>query len=262
MLVDFEARTMMCSTCGFPAPLLFDSRLNEETLGRPAPPLGWFDEAVAPPVAYPLPESGTILLYSDGLDDVAEQSSMCIPGLADFLISSEDGEIVDSNLLGRQRDDVMAMRFSWHQGTAESSVRVLGSFAYQGNQSEDIDKLQAVWGRLLSRKLPGLSRARKLEMLLACREAVLNAMEHGCCGRADRTCTIKFALAGADRVRVRVTDSGCHIPQERQSRLAGHIPLGTTIIEGISDRVHYDRKNHALVMDFLLNTEESPNPET
>lgn len=96
----------------------------------------------------------------------------------------------------------------WQWARLQGYQRIL-SETYRGDEVALIDGIQDQWEQRLRQSLPQLSASRLFDILLACREIVLNAMIHGCGRREDRSCTLRmWTDSTASWMRVRVTDPG------------------------------------------------------
>jgi len=257
LLIDFEKKLLHCSTNGFPSPLMLDDRLERTELGTDAPPLGWFD---APPVlskTTPMPDCGTLIMFSDGMIDLCGEGGACFFGAADSLLCKLPREQPEV-LLRNQKDDVLVVRLSWARQYAGGSaiLRTFFCSRYAGNEYGRIDQIQAQFDEALRIKLPSLCRRLRMGILLCCREALLNAMIHGCEGRADLHCSIIAACMGRDLLRVCVCDNGTPFPSGPVPDGGGHIPFGLLIIKGLTSACARSPRNNSLCMDFRLSGDE------
>ena len=66
--------TMVVRSAGHPPPLLFDRSLASEVPTEQGPPIGVFDDVVWPAVTVPLPDSWSLVLYTDGLIEGRDRS--------------------------------------------------------------------------------------------------------------------------------------------------------------------------------------------
>jgi CheY-like chemotaxis protein len=223
-VVDFHEKTLSTCCNGFPSPILFTGELNAIRPGGASPPLGWFDGRIAPIVTTPLPEKGSLLFFSDGLLDFAK-AGPCDVARADAVLGMISGDD-EGDFTGGLKDDIMVLRFAWNKGAAELLRPLCGSIC-ETSGSDDVDKCQMRWEGALNRALPLLSRDRKTEILLACREATLNVVQHA---PGAGACRVAMALAGPSLLCVSfhpVKASSC---VSRPGKPSGHIPFGCRII--------------------------------
>jgi serine phosphatase RsbU (regulator of sigma subunit) len=118
--IDLEARTATAASAGHPGPILLsghDSRSLELT---PGPPIGVRPGAIYPPLSVPLPVSGTLLLFTDGLFerraesiDVGLERLRHTAGNADGSLEVVLDTITAELLDGGARDDVAILAVRW-----------------------------------------------------------------------------------------------------------------------------------------------------
>jgi len=105
--------------------------------------------------------------------------------------------------------------------------------------------------------LPDLSEARLHDVLLASREALLNAVTHGCAGQTEQAATFRIDCCKQSRtLRVQVSDSGPghHFDVEGHERVAAHEPVAEhralILINHLADRVSCEREGATITMEF------------
>jgi serine phosphatase RsbU (regulator of sigma subunit) len=256
VLLDFDKREISCSCNGVPSPVLFTDTLDFVELGGSAPPFGWFDEPPAAPQTFPMPKSGCIVAYTDGLLDLSD-GTMCRMALADALLGIEPGGSASNSVFENQSDDVYVQRFSWADPAGDQSLlRPLCTHVFRRSDLDRIDEFQAQWERTLRTLLPGLPRQRRREILLVCREALINAVEHGPALRGDCQCRFIMACHGTKSLRIRIRgDAVCDTQDSTypsSNKADSHIPFGMKIIHGLSDSYAHDVKNNSILLDFDL----------
>ena len=118
---------------------------------------------------------------------------------------------------------------------------------YHGDEVDRIDEIQAVWRRSLQFALGDGLGSRLYDFLVCCREAVINAMVHGCDSSGGKACTFQVLFSPVlNCVRVRVDDPGKghrFDPKERLEQLPNldgqH--LGLALIENLCDRFSIEK---------------------
>ncbi len=253
VVLDFEKMLVHSATNGFPSPCLFNAQLGEYRPGGKEPPLGWFDTPPARMRQSNLPERGSLLIYSDGLDEMRHRRKQCEFYSADTLIEQNRGRSEPMHIPG-QRDDAMVVRLSWHKRGAQAAgaMRVLGCAQYNGNDGGRIDQIQMIFDRVLRNKMPQMLPQKRQDVMLCLREAMLNAFNHGCGGDSSRKCRIRMATFGDRLLRVRVCYDGEPFPGILPAPSPGHIPFGLKIISAMCSSYERIAAENALVMDFLL----------
>jgi anti-sigma regulatory factor (Ser/Thr protein kinase) len=114
--------------------------------------------------------------------------------------------------------------------------------------------MQAFWSRSLFMAVPEMPEAMVHDILLSSREAVLNALRHGCGGRADTTAKFQIAYCAASQmVRVRVSDPGPGHQFDFSRAEAHDLPdrhRGLFLIQHLASRVESKHGGATLIMDF------------
>ena len=97
------------------------------------------------------------------------------------------------------------------------------------------------------------------DVLLCCREAVLNALVYGCDKSPKKTCTIKVtANQKLGRIRVRIDDPGhghgFDITErvEKMKALDGS-HLGLAIIDNLCDKYSIENDGTSLIFELAMN---------
>jgi anti-sigma regulatory factor (Ser/Thr protein kinase) len=128
---------------------------------------------------------------------------------------------------------------------------------YHGGQRGEIDALQGFWQRSLRLALPELPEATLHDVLLASREALLNALQHGCGGRADQTASFQISFSPRPQtLRVRLADPGPghdFDPARQEHGKTEHLAdahRGLLLIRNLADQVMLTRRGACLTMDF------------
>jgi hypothetical protein len=255
IILDFDEMLVHCACNGFPSPILCSDALKVTKLGSPSPPIGWFDKPLAQTMTYPLPRSGSIVIFSDGLNDLRNGGISCSLALADAILFIQPDEVAAASILTAQRDDIFVQRLGWcpRDETGPKFIRPLWHNACKDGTSADIDAAQQLWDEVLQASLPGLSHDRRTEILLCCREAALNSIEHGCKNPAEPSCQLTMACVGRNILRVRVRSDGETSDGSSARKPPGHIPFGMKIIKSYSNFSTYEQADGSLVMDFILN---------
>lgn len=258
VLLNFKHKTAGVLTCGAPAPVLITADGRAQLLGDGGgPPLGWFPEHTARGSIHPLADGGKICLWTDGLDDLAETFGVHPLCLA-FVLEQAAGKKLP--LLAEAQDDILFARIILPATeTVSSPLKTLLLAEYHGGQAAEIDRLAAGWRRNLEFALAGIEDSALHDILLAAREAVLNAMQHGCTGRAGRRLRFQISFdpetAG---VKIWVEDPG----PGHQFDVAAHAPpaageiadahRGLVFMQHLAHAVTFERNGASVMMDFQL----------
>jgi CheY-like chemotaxis protein/anti-sigma regulatory factor (Ser/Thr protein kinase) len=256
--LDLAARTATVLAHGTPAPIYWRPDGEAGAVGETGGfPLGWFSDLPCRSVIQPVPDGGAFSLWTDGLEQVAEANGVSELSLACALQTAK-GRGQRLAEIGSAADDVLAAEVWLSPAhTMAEAFRPLLLEQYQGGSSTGIDKFQAYWQRSLLMAVPELPEFRLHDVLLAAREALLNALNHGCSGRQEQQAGFQISYSSHRRtIRVRVNDSGpgYHFDLTDYERPAGSdLPekhLGLFLIRKLASRVDDKRDGADLTMDF------------
>jgi len=258
VLFDFTAKTATVFTQGTPAPVYLPADGGAQLLGESGgAPLGWFPALALRGTVHSIADGGSLYLWTDGFEDLAERQEVSVLSLA-YAVRLARDQAKPLPCLASAKDDVLlaVIHLSAENRTSRAWWPVLAE-RYHGGQSADIDLLQACWRRSLALALPELPEAQLHDVLLASREAVLNALQHGCGGSAHRKADFQVAYNAAQRaVRVRVEDPGPGhefdlIRHERLlERELVEVHRGLILVKHLASHLRFERKGATVVMDF------------
>jgi CheY-like chemotaxis protein/anti-sigma regulatory factor (Ser/Thr protein kinase) len=173
-------------------------------------PLGWFeDSGPGAEAEIPLDRGGWLAVWTDGLEEHAAKLGVDPWALAGVLQSTDEAG-GRPEVLADAPDDIMLLWFPLGENAGAAPLwRPAVSASYHGGQAAEIDALQAQWELSLRLAAPGLSDDRICEVVLCLREAVLNALVHGCGGSRLKRAQVSIRVgAGTGAVRVLVDDPG------------------------------------------------------
>lgn len=217
-------------------------------------PLGWFDDLEIKPTTITSAERGQLLVWTDGLEDLADVLGISSCSLATGLLRAQQrGEHLPE--LALAKDDILVVRIHLAaEGTTNSWLPVLHE-RYHGGQSAGIDDFQLHWDRSLQLALPDLSESRRFDVLLTARETVINGIKHGCGDRSTEYCSLTISAQTEQRVvRVMVSDSGpghnydWKTPHQSDELVDLH--RGLALIHRIATQVTSERNGADLTLDF------------
>jgi DNA-binding response OmpR family regulator/anti-sigma regulatory factor (Ser/Thr protein kinase) len=256
--IDTTAQTATLLVQGMPAPVYWrpdgDAKIIGETGGFP---LGWFPDLNCRGVEQPISGGGAFSFWTDGLGNVAEENGVSELSLACALqaTKSRRQRLAET---GCAADDILLAEV-WLSSPhiMAAAFRPLLLEQYHGGQSGDIDLFQAYWQRSLRLAMPELPAAAEHDVLLAAREALLNALKHGCSGRPDQPATFQVACSPQSQtIRVRVDDFGpghefdCAHHQRLATADLPEAHRGLFLIKQLANRVDFQRGGASVTMDF------------
>lgn len=221
-------------------------------------PLGWFeDSASSAESVVQLDRGGWLVVWTDGLEEHASKIGVDPWALTAVLqTSSETGGRPE--VLAEAPDDIMLLWFPLSEtGPAQPEWRPVVSTSYHGGQSAEIDSFQATWEWSLRLCRSGLSDDRIYEIILCLREAVLNALVHGCVGDPSRRAQVSvLRRTGVGTIRAIVSDPGTGYDFDWKSHnetAAEHLEVhhrGLAFLNSFPSAVSIGRNGALISMDF------------
>ncbi len=245
---------------GGPPPVFMDWQGWVRSIGaRASSPLGWFEDAQPTLDRVAIPR-GPIWMWTDGLEDLAERLNASPLSVAFALLQARPGELPE--FLAHAEDDVLVARV-WPGVPAGRAppgyVQPLIAEEYGPGLIPSIDGLQARWMHSLRLALPGLSRAAGYDLVLCAREAVLNALKHGCRRHDMGSFQIVYQPSAA-LLEVRVSDPGpgyrfdaaSHAALDLSDPVENH--RGLLLMHAHAARVSMDRGGAEVRMEFPVDS--------
>lgn len=161
-------------------------------------------------------------------------------------------------IIPHAKDDVLVVRLdlSTNPGITSGFHPIIHS-TIPGCDHERIDQLQAYWKESLIFSLPNYSDSVLDDVLLCSREAVLNALVHGCEGRPDKECRFRITYCPDNlTLSVRIDDPGegygdtflLSDAELEDDALMRH--CGLILIREIPDKVTTERNGATIILDF------------
>lgn len=264
LLLDSAAGSMTVFCGGAPAPVWVEDGANVDTLRSPAgPPLGWFPDWQPIQRTVPIPR-GAVYLWTDGLEDLAHSLEASPLSVAHALLKTNHGAPQPAWIAGSNDDLLVTRVFPSHRtpaGPAAASpsedVAPLVADLYSPGQLNDIDALQRYWENSLRLALPALDTAALYGVLLSAREAVLNALVHGCREGGQTSFEIGYR-SSTGALSVRVSDPGpghsfpivAHHAADAADLVDAH--RGLMLIDAFATHTERARNGADLRMEFSL----------
>jgi len=261
--LDLIGRELKILNCGCPAVHFYAPGRPPEALAARSSPLGWF-ETLNPGVAtVPLGEGGSCCLWSDGLLDQAKKLALTPHAVAARLLLTAPEDLAAHRRASNFADDVLVARLRWFPGDEQEADDTLPVFheALPGDSGPGIDALQERFQRNLLYALPTLPSSCLTSVLLCVREALINALKHGCGGLREAVAHLTAVIRPArGRLEVTVSDPGpgrpriLSAPAGLPDLLAdtGHVSLGLEMIHFLTTAIREARNGAELTMEFDL----------
>jgi anti-sigma regulatory factor (Ser/Thr protein kinase) len=261
ILIDFTESRMTVLNCGFPALFLCDAAGRIRPCEHQSQPLGWFCELAEAETRLTLPEPHSLCLYTDGLEDVADAVNADPCAVVYRLLDAERDE-ENRPLAASFRDDVLALRLPLPgYALGDPPFQPLFFARYGGDQIDRIDALQDRWRNSLQYAIGPDLGDRLYDVVACCREAMINALRHGCGEDRERTCELHIAYRRWERrLRLRVDDPGDGHDFDIEARMQEldslrERNLGLIMVHLLSDGVSFERHGATVIIDFVLRKE-------
>lgn len=254
--IDLGERTLEVLNCGCPAPRLAEADGRVQSLASGGSALGWFPLPAPARTRTGIAAHGQVWLWSDGLEEHAER--LGVPALAlAHRVLTEPPQSLHSTVLAEAADDIVVCHLRWGiaVGGADRLWLPIHQETLAGDAASRIDQLHAGWQRLVAVALGATGARLAHDLPLCLREAVLNALDHGCRHDPDHEVKICVGLDPAARhVLVRVTDDGEGFDPEnpQPGKDPDHISLGLKLIRSLTQACGHEDAGRTLFMLFPL----------
>lgn len=267
IMYDSKERKLSVLSAGSPSPIYVDEDgLTATLIVGSSQPLGWFDPPAIESVQRTL-SRGFLLIWTDGLEELSYHVGVTPLTLAVTLLRARAGQL-EVPCLARAQDDVMAaaVRFPGDaRDILERWIPLLDE-QYTRDMLPHIDQLQERWSRNLEFAIPGLRDASLFDVLLCCREAVLNGLNHGCANGGVTRLAIRYNIAESS-VAVRVSDPGAGHDFDMEMHTGDELfdlHRGLFLIRQFAHRLWTDRNGATINMEFNLwaTSLDSARPQT
>jgi CheY-like chemotaxis protein/anti-sigma regulatory factor (Ser/Thr protein kinase)/uncharacterized protein YihD (DUF1040 family) len=250
--IDKARDGFICRNNGLPPPYLTLPEGRTHIIGTGNTPLGLYEDAETFVQRVDKANGAALICFSDGLEDFARAQRINTMSLACRLHFSTDAQ--REELLCDAEDDVMLVRLAMDDCGKDSFVPVIIE-SYPGDAFNDIDSIEDSWSRSLHYAIPGMPEDRIYAVLLTAREAMINALNHGCQGDAERHADFHVHYReNTHTIRIMIRDPGLgydddfltnpdpDMEKERHS--------GLVLIRNFPDKVWTERNNATVFADF------------
>ncbi len=265
-VIDLYRQSIHILNCGLPIPYLSDLEGWASTIGEAkASPLGWFDEL--PGVLNRKLDGGLLAFWSDGLEDTAQHMKVS-PLALSYRVHTRKQD-PEPLLAEHAQDDIVAVfiELSAKPDAPRCTRFPLLDETYSGAQAANIDEIQSYFERSILLAIPDLDLVVLGDIVLCYREALLNALRHGCQAKPDRFAILKVAFdSKANSLHILIQDDGnghlfdfdTHETVAADQLIAEH--RGLVLVKNLASRMHLSARGNRLTMDFPLSSAQPPNP--
>lgn len=269
-VLDTSTGELVLASAGHEPPVLCDAdgvQLIELDTGAA---LGLDEEASYPVRTLRLQPGQTLMLYTDGITEAADASlqlfgterllaclerspSRAAAELADGLLAEVD-RFADG---AGQADDITVLALNWHHALVDGNAPML-DLSIKASMDDVFDTLERCDTSLRDQ---GVSPAVREDIRLVLEELMVNMVQHGHAGNADRTIDLHMRLGG-DAVLIELHHDGHPFDplQVPEPTLTGDIAdadevggLGIHLVRAMASELSYshdDQGNH-LLLRFL-----------
>lgn len=255
-LVDLAATSLTLMNHGFPQPwhVSPEGRIVQCATVN-SHPLGWFNELTLHPFQQSNPTGGRLIMWTDGLEDLAEALGVSRLALATALqLAQASGHKTPQ--IAQAKDDVLvvSIQITPNLFTAPQWFPVLHEI-YPGSKTPPIDQWQTLWENSLSLAVPTLPESRRFDVILALRETVINALAHGCAGNPELKTSLTISVNLVQRtLRIIISDPGpghdfTRKPHEADDELAD-MHRGLSLINRLATQITSNRNGAEVILDF------------
>ena len=229
-------------------------------VGHGSPPLGWFKDVRVEMEDVNMGNGGSAYFCSDGLNDFAEANDLNPLSLAWHLANINDSDEAEKVIADRD-DDILVVQVKWIKRENPPSDPLDPFFfqSYPGNTVEAIDHYQTVWEKSIQLCLQHISEKTLWNISLCIREALINALNHGCKKQEDLNAMLTLSLNPELNVIImRITDDGAGYetaptplnPEVITQSKKEHISFGLSIIRSYSVSCDISNNGSTMVAQF------------
>ncbi|MDD4350093.1 MAG: response regulator [Opitutales bacterium] len=240
---------------GIPALYLIDTQRKIEILPPGYSPLGWFSDLSFEETARPRDACARVIGFTDGILELAMRRQIDVLALVSTLIQTREAHT--HPILSAQEDDVLIIDLSPHPETPSPAIPIVHG-VYPGDQARNIDTFEQVWKNSLSFVLGREQKTVIQRFTLACREGMLNAINHGCGRQRKHQASISIWLDEANNeIEAIIVDPGSGHSFDyaaRDSDLLDPKPgnLGLVMMSKLVDEMQLEQSGAQLVLRSKL----------
>lgn len=217
------------------------------------PPMGWFAEPFFSKQIDVKP--GYICAWTDGLSDLAESVGVDPLALADRLLNKT---VSPSSLLAGAQDDVAVVRVRT-PGThsIQPPMIPLLSRDFRGNQIGEIDEIQSFCEKSIRIVAPQIDCGFLSDLLVCLREALVNALKHGCQSSPDLRASLRLSRSeDISKLSIQIRDEGtghdfdweAHAEDAAENLIPER--RGLIMMQAIPSRIDFTDNGSSVFMEF------------
>ncbi len=243
-----ENQSIKIINCGLPFIYLIGEDGDVTRMDPQHHPLGWFEDLKVSAESFQMNLFHHLYGFTDGLVEFAMKYQWDVLSLIHHLRTLNKSDT--QSFLINADDDILLANIEFH-GKSSSVIPFIYN-EFPGNATGKVDRFQRIWKNSLQLVLPNVESKKTERFLLACREAVLNGMKHGCKGGSKMQMQFLVKYHPSDStLEAIVTDPGeghTFNYQERDQQLLelnpGH--LGLVLISKLVDSMELENNGATL----------------
>lgn len=248
-------RTLRFINAGAPHPMLSNENGFSSPIGISDgfAPLGWFDEPFHGKTIEV--EPGYVCAWTDGLSDLAESLEIDPLSLADRFLNKS---LAATSILAGAQDDIAVVRVKTPCTPAAAQPMIpLISVELSGDRIKEIDALQAYCERSIRIVDPQIASGFLADLLVCLREALVNALKHGCKSSPDLKSHLLLSRSSdASKISIQVRDQGpghnfdwqSHATEAAENLIPEH--RGLIMMQAIPYRTDFTENGSCVLMEF------------
>lgn len=254
MELTYNEDCIKITNCGVPPVYIIHYDNSVSRIKPQSHPLGWFDELELHEESITTANIQRIYGFTDGLIEFGMKHHWDILSLLYYLKQLNKSD--QQAFLVNAEDDILLAHMEFGKQTMPDYPIVFDE--YRGNDASKIDRYQNIWKQSLKLVTPEADPKKINRFVLACREAVLNALNHGC--NKDHTKVTSFLIRYNPTSQVLlaiVQDPGNGHDfdfNERQKQLKDLTPghLGLVLISKLVDEMKLENGGSTLRMKMNI----------
>lgn len=228
----------------------FSSRIG---LADSHAPMGWFEDSFQ--IKQNSIGAGYLCTWTDGLSDLAESVGVDPLALADRLLSKN---MSSHSIMASAMDDVAVIRVKTPNTPSHVVPMIpLISLDLPGDRIADIDSIQSYCEKSIRIVAPNIDCGFLSELLVCLREALINALKHGCQACPDLTARLRLSRSqDLSKFSIQIRDEGSghsfdwqtHAEKAAENLIPEH--RGIIMLQSIPTRIDFSEKGSCVLMEF------------
>ncbi len=216
-------------------------------------PMGWFKDTFH--LSQTPIDTGYLCAWTDGLSDLAESVGVDPLALADRLLSKN---ISCPSIMASAMDDVAVIRVKTPNTPSDVEPMIpLISLDLTGDRIDNIDTIQSYCEKSIRIVAPHIDCGFLSDLLVCLREALVNALKHGCQACPDLTARLRLSRSkDLSKFSIQIQDDGSghtfdwqkHAEDAAENLIPEH--RGLIMLQSIPSRIDFANRGSSILMEF------------